>query len=97
MSIDPSTWASWAEIVTSAGVIIVAIWRWEKKLSSRLDKQDINIEQITKTLERQFGTNGFVLHEKVRALAANSDFERARLDSHLNQHIELGSMSDATH
>lgn len=97
MSIDPSTWASWAEIITSAGVIIVAIWRWEKKLSSRLDKQDINIEQITKTLERQFGTNGFVLHEKVRALAANSDFERARLDTHLNRHIELGSMNDATH
>jgi len=67
MNIDPSTWASWAEIITSAGVVIVAIWRWEKKLSSRLDKQDINIEQITKTLERQFGTNGFVLHEKVRA------------------------------
>jgi len=97
MSIDPSTWASWAEIITSAGVVIVAIWRWEKKLSSRLDKQDINIEQITKTLERQFGTNGFVLHEKVRALAANSDFERARLDTHLNHHIELGSMNDATH
>jgi hypothetical protein len=96
MSIDPSTWASWAEIITSAGVVIVAIWRWEKKLSSRLDKQDINIEQITKTLERQFGTNGFVLHEKVRALAANSDFERARLDTHLNQHIELGSLNDAT-
>ena len=97
MNIDPSTWASWIEIITSASVVIIALWRWEKKLSSRLDKQDTNIEHINKTLERQFGTNGFVLHEKVRALTANSDFERARLDTHLNQHIELGSMSDATH
>ena len=97
MNIDPYIWASWAELITTVGVVFIAIWRWEKKLSSRLDKQDINIEQITKTLERQFGTNGFVLHEKVRALAANSDFERARLDTHLNRHIELGSMNDATH
>ena len=95
MNIDPSPWASWAQIISVSGIILVAIFRYERRLQRRLDKQDTNIEQLTRTLERQFGTNGFVLHERVRALTAISEAERVRLDHHLNMHAELGSY-DAT-
>ena len=88
MNIDPSPWASWAEIVSVTGIILAAIFRYERRLTRRLDKQDSSIEQITRTLDRQFGQNGFVLHEKVRGLSADLIAERQRFDQHLNMHAE---------
>jgi membrane protein implicated in regulation of membrane protease activity len=80
--------ASWAQIISVTGVVLIAIFRYERRLQRRLDKQDTNIEQLTKTLERQFGTNGFVLHERVRSLTELTHVERARLDQHLAAHAE---------
>lgn len=96
MNIDPSPWASWAQIISVSGIILATIFRYERRLQRRLDKQDTNIEQLTHTLERQFGTNGFVLHERVRALTMMTETERQRLDHHLNMHADQGSY-DATH
>jgi hypothetical protein len=88
MNVDPSVWASWAQIVSVAGVILAAIFRYERRLTRRLDKQDADVDMLKKTLERQFGTNGFVLHEKVRTLTASIELERNRLDQHLTTHAE---------
>ena len=80
--------ASWAQIISVAGIILAAIFRYERRLTRRLDKQDADVELLKHTLERQFGTNGFVLHEKVRALTTSIDLERNRLDQHLTMHAE---------
>ena len=88
MNIDPSPWASWAQIVSVAGIILAAIFRYERRLTRRLDKQDADVEQLKNTLTRQFGTNGFVLHEKVRALTTSIETDRQRFDQHLTNHAE---------
>lgn len=95
MNIDPSPWASWAQIISVTSLLFIAIFRYERKLQRRLDKQDNDIHQLTRTLDRQFGNNGFVLHERVRALTALSESERDRLDHHLNSHADGGF--DGTH
>ena len=88
MNIDPSPWASWAQIVSVAAIILAAIFRYERLLTRRLDKQDADVEMLKNTLTRQFGTNGFVLHEKVRALNTSLETERQRFDQHLTNHAE---------
>ena len=88
MNIDPSPWASWAQIVSVAAIILAAIFRYERLLTRRLDKQDADVEMLKNTLTRQFGTNGFVLHEKVRALTTSLEAERQRFDQHLTNHAE---------
>ena len=95
MNIDPAHWASWAEIISVAGIILAAIFRYERRLTRRLDKQDADSAHLRDTLERQFGNNGFRLSESMKGLSqsvkrieASAEIERARLDNHLNMHAE---------
>ena len=87
MNID--SLASWAQVVSVLGAILTALFHYERRLIRRLDKQDSDIERVSETLDRQFGTNGFVLHEKIKTLEASYGSERQRLDDHLETHLYL--------
>ena len=63
------------------GVVAAAV-----RLSRRLSNQDRDIAYIKDTLDRQFGTNGFVLKSEVRDLKAGRELDRQRLDEHLAFH-----------
>ena len=88
MTIDPVPLAAWATLISLCVTLIGVLVRYERRLTRRLDKQDADVEQLKNTLSRQFGTNGFVLHEKVRALSTSIEAERQRFDQHLINHAE---------
>jgi hypothetical protein len=86
MSID--VLASWAQIISVTGIVLVAIFRYERRLQRRLDKQDNDVAHLRETLDRQFGTNGFRLSESIRRLEVTLDKETQRIDQHLMMHAE---------
>ena len=60
----------WLEILTPVFLLLMALYRWDKKLTRRLDAQDATVKNMTDDLNRQFGGNGGGLREAVNTLQA---------------------------
>ena len=82
--------AIWVEIITPIGAVLIALWRYERRLIRRLDKQDGDIANVATSLDKQFGTNGFVLKNEIRGLRADVNRQTVRLDEHLADHSQSG-------
>ena len=80
--------ALWVEVLTPALVVVAAIWRYERRLASRLDKQDNDMEWVKAELKAQFGGNSNGIRQAVDSQAHAITDVSARLDAHISQHIQ---------
>ena len=58
------------------------------ELNARLDAQDAVLKALSDGFTRQFGSNGFVLHQMVKEQAAALDVVRDGLAAHVAQHVD---------
>lgn len=79
---------SWLEVVVILGGFFATIWRYERRLSQRLDRQDALAAQMKADLDKQFGGNGGGLREAVNSLQSGQAVITERLDRHLEQHAK---------
>ena len=58
------------------------------ELAARLDAQDTVLHALADGFTRQFGTNGFVLHQMVKEQGAALSVVRQGLADHVAQHVD---------
>ena len=84
--VDPTPWAAWVAILTPAFIVLGVLFRYERRLSRRLDAQDAKSDAIATTLEKQFGGNSGGIREAVNGLTRGQEAITERLDRHLEDH-----------
>lgn len=86
MDIDIDSVRSWLEVAAILGGVFATLWRYERRLSQRLDRQDALAEQMKAELDKQFGGNGGGMREAINSLQDGQAEIGKRLDRHLEQH-----------
>ena len=71
--------ATWIEILTPIVIVVGALWRYERRLTRRLDAQDAEARTMRDELARQFGGNGNGLRQAVDGI-------NKRFDDHIELH-----------
>ena len=93
--LDVDTLRTWIEIVMILGGLMAILWRWERRLSKRLDQADETRTELTQLLADNFGPNhgglretvNFIRTDIVELKKANAEAV-ARMDKHIQFHLE---------
>ena len=84
--IDPGPWASWAQIIAVILSVVGSLYVYDRRIQSRLDRQDATTDAIVARLERELGGNSGGLREAVNSLKTGQAAAADRLDAHLEAH-----------
>jgi hypothetical protein len=88
LEIDPSPWASWAQIVAVTVSILGGVWTFDRRMQRRLDAQDAEAKSLRERLDRELGGNGGGLREAVNTLKDGQAELREAQRVHLTFHAE---------
>ena len=93
--VDPQTVRTWIEIMTPLALVMAALWRWERRVSQRLDTADETRQELSELLEKQFGPNSGGLREAVNGVRSDvQDLKEEhamaiiRMNEHIRFHLE---------
>lgn len=93
--LDPDVVQMWVLILTPVFAVLGAVWRWERRVSRRLDQAEETRKELTVLLEKQFGPNSGGLREAVNG--ARADIKELkeehalaiiRMNEHIRFHLE---------
>ena len=85
---EASDIAVWLEIAAPIVAVLGALWRYERKLTRRLDKQDADSEHMKQMLDKQFGGNSGGIREAINGIDTRLDDLSQRVDRHLEYHVK---------
>jgi hypothetical protein len=95
IEIDPDVVQAWVLFLTPVFAVLAAVWRWEKRVSRRLDEAEETRQELTVLLEKQFGPNSGGLREALNAtradvaeIKASQEHQVERMDEHIKFHLE---------
>ena len=90
--LDPDLVQMWVLILTPVCAVLAAVWRWERRVSKRLDQAEETRQELADLLAKQFGPNSGGLREAVNAVRADVTElkeEHALAIIRMNEHIRF--------
>ena len=90
--LDPDLVQMWVLILTPVCAVLAAVWRWERRVSKRLDQAEETRQELADLLAKQFGPNSGGLREAVNGIrsdVAELKDEHALAVIRMNEHIRF--------